>query len=41
MRKVFVGGLSWDTTEEALREAFESAGKVEEAKIVTDRETGR
>ncbi|MBK7781861.1 MAG: RNA-binding protein [Ardenticatenia bacterium] len=39
--KLFVGGLSWGTTDEGLRSAFESFGEVEEAKVVTDRETGR
>ena len=39
--KLFVGGLSWGTTDEGLRAAFESFGEVEEAKVVTDRETGR
>lgn len=39
--KLFVGGLSWDTTQESLREAFEAFGEVLEAKVITDRETGR
>ena len=40
-RKLFVGGLSWNTTDEALKEAFSRFGAVVEAKVVTDRETGR
>ena len=40
-KKLFVGGVSWDTTEEGLRKAFEPFGEVSEAKIITDRETGR
>jgi cold-inducible RNA-binding protein len=40
-KRLFVGGLSWGTTEEGLREAFGKFGTVEDAKIVTDRETGR
>lgn len=40
-RKLFVGGLSWNTTDEGLREAFSRFGSVIEAKVVTDRETGR
>jgi RNA recognition motif-containing protein len=40
-RKLFVGGLSWDTTEATLRAAFENHGEVQEAVVVTDRETGR
>ncbi|MEZ4449161.1 MAG: RNA-binding protein [Nannocystaceae bacterium] len=40
-KKLFVGGLSWNTTDEGLRAAFSPFGEVVEAKIVTDRETGR
>ena len=40
-KKLFVGGLSWNTTEEGLRRAFEKFGEVVEAKVITDRETGR
>lgn len=40
-RKLFVGGLSWNTTDESLREAFSRFGEVVESKVVTDRETGR
>ena len=40
-RKLFVGGLSWNTTDEGLKEAFSRFGVVVEAKVVTDRETGR
>lgn len=39
--KLFVGGLAWGTEEEGLRSAFEEFGKVREAKVITDRETGR
>jgi len=39
--KLFVGGLSWNTTSDGLRDAFASFGDVKEAKVVTDRETGR
>jgi len=39
--KLFVGGLSWDTTDPSLRQAFEGFGTVTEAKVITDRETGR
>jgi cold-inducible RNA-binding protein len=38
---LFVGGISYNTTEDALRQAFEQAGVVTSAKIVLDRETGR
>jgi cold-inducible RNA-binding protein len=40
-RRLFVGNLSYDTTEIGLRELFSSQGTVSEAKIVMDRETGR
>ena len=40
-KKLFVGGLSWGTSEEGLRQAFEQFGEIIEAKVVTDRETGR
>jgi RNA recognition motif-containing protein len=39
--KLFVGGLSWDTRDEGLRDAFSEFGNVSEAKVITDRETGR
>lgn len=39
--RLYVGNLSYTTTEESLREAFEEYGQVESATIVTDRETGR
>ena len=40
-KKLFVGGLSWGTTDETLRAGFAEYGDVVEAKVVTDRETGR
>ncbi len=40
-RKLFVGGLSWNTTDDGLKEAFARFGVVVEAKVVMDRETGR
>ena len=39
--KLFVGGLSWDTNDEGLRAAFGRCGEVLEAKVITDRDTGR
>ena len=39
--KLFVGGLSWNTNDDALRAAFETFGTVNEAKVISDRETGR
>ncbi|MBK8261693.1 MAG: RNA-binding protein [Nannocystis sp.] len=40
-KKYFVGGLSWGTTDDTLREAFSRFGDVESANVVNDRETGR
>jgi cold-inducible RNA-binding protein len=40
-QKLFIGGLSFSTSTERLREAFAQAGQVESAAVVTDRETGR
>ena len=39
--KLFIGGLSWGTTEDGLRQAFAPFGEVAEAKVILDRETGR
>ena len=39
--KLFVGGLSFSTSNERLREAFASFGEVQSATVVTDRDTGR
>ena len=39
--KLFVGGLSWETTDDTLRQAFEAYGEVTDAKVISDRETGR
>src|SRR5262245_49444328 len=40
-QKLFVGGLSYSTTSERLREVFARTGTVESATVVTDRDTGR
>lgn len=39
--KLFVGGISWNTTEEALKEYFEKVGKVVEVRILKDKYTGK
>ncbi|XP_042427289.1 heterogeneous nuclear ribonucleoprotein 1-like [Zingiber officinale] len=39
--KLFIGGLSWDTTEERLREHFSDHGEVLDAVIMRDKATGR
>lgn len=38
---LYVGGISYDTTEDGLRSHFEQAGTVTSAKIIVDRETNR
>ena len=40
-KKLYVGGLSYDTTEAALKEAFSAAGTVESATIIIDKMTNR
>ena len=39
--KLYVGGLSFSTSDERLREMFAVAGGVESAAVVMDRDTGR
>jgi cold-inducible RNA-binding protein len=39
--KIYVGNLSFNTSESALRAAFEAHGAVASAQLVMDRETGR
>jgi RNA recognition motif-containing protein len=39
--KLFVGGLSFDTTENDLQDAFAAHGVVIEANLMMDRATGR
>jgi RNA recognition motif-containing protein len=41
MTKLYVGNLSFNTTEDSLRSLFEKHGTVESARIVNDRDTGR
>ncbi|HVZ87308.1 MAG TPA: RNA-binding protein [Polyangia bacterium] len=40
-RRLYVGNLSYDTTELDLRDVFGKLGTVTDAKVVMDRETGR
>ena len=40
-RKLYVGGLSFETTDAELKTLFEQAGTVETATIITDRYSGR
>ena len=39
--KLFVGGLSWDTTDDSLRTFFTTVGSVTSAKIITDKFSGK
>ena len=39
--RLFVGSLSFNTTDESLAEAFGAAGKVVSAKVIIDRDTNR
>jgi len=41
MKNIFVGNLSFDATEDAVRSLFEAYGTVDKVNIVTDRDTGR
>ena len=40
-QKLFIGGLSFSTSDERLRAVFSEVGQVESAVVVTDRDTGR
>lgn len=37
---LFIGSLSFDTTDDTLREHFESVGEVRSAKVIFDKNTG-
>lgn len=39
--KIFVGGLAWETQRETMRRYFEQFGEIQEAVIITDKNTGR
>jgi len=41
MKKIYVGNLSYRTSENELRQQFEKFGVVNQVSIITDRETGR
>ncbi|MDH5308280.1 MAG: RNA-binding protein, partial [Myxococcales bacterium] len=41
VKKLYVGNLSWNTTESDLRDLFATIGTVHSAAVITDRETGR
>jgi RNA recognition motif-containing protein len=40
-QKVYVGNLSYNTTEAALRALFAEYGEIESVNVITDRDTGR
>ena len=40
-KKLYVGNLPFNSTDESLQEIFGQAGSVQSAKIITDRDTGR
>lgn len=39
--KIFVGGLSWSTTEENLREYFEKYGELSDVALMVDKKSGK
>jgi len=39
--KIYVGNLSFDVTEEELRQEFAAFGKIESVNIITDKYSGR
>jgi cold-inducible RNA-binding protein len=40
-KKLYVGNLNYQTTEDTLRELFSELGEVESVSVITDRYTGR
>ena len=40
-KKLFIGSLDWATDSAGLQAAFEQFGDIEEATVISDRETGR
>ncbi len=38
---IYVGNLSYQTTDDDLRDAFAAHGEVESARVISDRDTGR
>jgi len=41
LTKLFVGGLPYHTTDKSLRDHFKVYGEIEEAVVITDRQTGK
>jgi RNA recognition motif-containing protein len=40
-KKLYIGNMSYDTTEDSLRDLFAGVGEVESVNIITDRRSGR
>ncbi|KAM7444551.1 Cinnamyl-alcohol dehydrogenase Flavonol reductase/cinnamoyl-CoA reductase [Porites harrisoni] len=40
-KRLYVGSLSFNTDDNSLRDHFDQIGRVSDARVVTDRETGR
>ena len=40
-KKLYVGNMPYETTQEQIRDLFGQAGEVTEVNLITDRETGR
>lgn len=40
-KKLYVGNLSFNTTQSQIQELFAQAGEIEEVALITDRDTGR
>jgi RNA recognition motif-containing protein len=38
---IYIGNMSFDTTEDQLRQAFQAFGKVSTVNVVTDRDSGK
>ncbi len=39
--KIYIGNMSFDTTEETVRSAFEAFGEITSVNLISDRDTGR
>jgi len=38
---IYIGNMSYETTEDQLRQAFESYGEVSTVRVITDRDSGQ
>lgn len=39
--KIYIGNMSFETTEETVRQAFETYGEITSINLISDRDTGR